>query len=138
MLPFPKFENSIEKKILDRGFNYYEQKSVEEVEALGGGEFSAEVEGSETYEVFVKIEDNKVSEYSCTCPYDYGDVCKHIVAVLYYIRDAEMHEEEYTHTVEDDLIEVMKTIPAKELYNYIIHYAKRHRDFREDFFEEFG
>ena len=54
------------------------------------------------------------------------------------IRTAEMHEEEFTHTVEDDLIEAMKTIPAKELYSYIINYAKRHRSFREDFFEEFG
>ena len=138
MLPFPKFESSVEKKILDRGFEYYEQKYVEEVDALGNGEFSAVVEGTDDYDVFVKIEDQKVSEYTCTCPYDYGDVCKHIVAVLYYIRDAEMHEEEYTHTVEDDLIEVMKTIPAKELYHYIINYAKRHRDFREDFFEKFG
>ena len=138
MLPFPKFESSIEKKILDRGFDYYEQKNVEDVDVLGNGEFSVIVEGTDDYEVFVKIENEKVIDYSCTCPYDYGDVCKHIVAVLYYIRDAEMHKEEYFSTIEDELIEVMKSIPAKELYTYIINYAKRHREFREDFFEEFG
>lgn len=138
MLPFPKFENSIEKKILDRGFDYYEQEHVEDVEALGNGEFSAIVEGSEDYDVFIKLENNKVSEYNCTCPYDYGYVCKHIVAVLYYIRDAEMHKEEYFSTLENDLIDIIKTIPAKELYAYIINYAKRNRKFREDFFEEFG
>ena len=138
MLPFPNFESNIEKKILNRGFDYYEQKNVEDVDVLGNGEFSAVVEGTDDYEVFVKIENEKVTDYTCTCPYDYGDVCKHIVAVLYYIRDAEMHKEEYFSTIEDDLIEVMKTIPAKELYTYIINYAKRHREFREDFFEEFG
>jgi uncharacterized Zn finger protein len=138
MLPFPKFESSIDKKILDRGFDYYEQKNVEEVEVLSNGEFSAIVQGTEEYDVFVKIENENVTEYSCTCPYDWGDVCKHIVAVLYYIRDTEMHDEEYINTIEDDLKEVMSTIPAKELYNYIINYAKRHRGFREDFFEEFG
>lgn len=138
MFPFPKFENSIEKKILDRGFDYYEQEHVEDVEALGNGEFSAIVEGSEDYDVFIKIENDKITEYACTCPYDYSNVCKHIVAVLYHIRDAEMHKEEYFSTIEDDLIEVMKTIPARELYTFIINYAKRNRKFREDFFEEFG
>jgi hypothetical protein len=49
-----------------------------------------------------------------------------------------MHKEEYFSTIEDELIEVMKTIPAKELYDYIINYAKRNRKFRQDFFEEFG
>jgi uncharacterized Zn finger protein len=81
MLPFPKFENSIEKKILDRGLDYYKQECIEDVDVLGNGEFSAIVEGSDSYEVFVKIENEKVTEYTCTCPYDYGDVCKHIVAV---------------------------------------------------------
>lgn len=138
MLPFPNFESSIEKKILDRGFDYYEQKYIEEVEVIANGEFSAIVQGTDEYDVFIKIENDKVTNYTCTCPYDYGNECKHIVAVLYYIRDAEMHKEEYFNTIEDDLIEVMKDIPAKELYNYIINYAKQHREFREDFFEEFG
>ncbi len=138
MLPFPSFESSIEKKILDRGFDYYEQKYVEDVDILSKGEFSALVQGTDEYEVFVKIANDTVTECTCTCPYDWSNVCKHIVAVLYYIRDAEMHKEEYFSTVEDDLIEVMKSVPAKELYTYIINYAKRHRDFREDFFDEFG
>jgi hypothetical protein len=49
-----------------------------------------------------------------------------------------MHKEECFSTIEEDLVEVMKTVPAKELYNYIINYAKRNRKFREDFCEEFG
>ena len=39
MLPFPKFENSIEKKILDRGFDYYEHENVEDVEAYINSQF---------------------------------------------------------------------------------------------------
>jgi len=80
---FPAFEVEIERKILDRGFDYYENKNVIEVENLGNGEFSALVEGSEDYEVFVQISEGKVIEHSCDCPYDWGDVCKHVVAVLY-------------------------------------------------------
>jgi hypothetical protein len=48
-------------------------------------------------------------------------------------KNAVMYKEEYFSTFEDKLIEVMKTILAKELYDYIINYAKRNRKFREDF-----
>jgi hypothetical protein len=44
-----------------------------------------------------------------------------------------MQKKECFSTIEDKLIEVMKTILAKELYDYIINYAKRNRKFREDF-----
>jgi hypothetical protein len=36
------------------------------------------------------------------------------------------------------LIKVMKIIPAKEIDDNIINYAKRNRIFRKDFFEKFG
>jgi hypothetical protein len=49
-----------------------------------------------------------------------------------------MQKKECFSTIEDKLIEVMKTILAKELYDYIINYAKRNRKFRENFFEPFG
>lgn len=36
---FQNLKNSVETKILDRDFDYYEQKHVEDVEALGNGKF---------------------------------------------------------------------------------------------------
>jgi hypothetical protein len=41
-----------------------------------------------------------------------------------------MHKKEYFSTVKDELIEVIKIILAKELYDYIINYAKRNRKLR--------
>jgi len=46
-----------------------------------------------------------------------------------------MQKKECFSTIEDKLIEVMKTILAKELYDYIINYAKRNRISIGNFFE---
>ena len=44
----------------------------------------AEVEGSEyePYQVRVRLDAGGIVEADCTCPYDWGGYCKHIVAVL--------------------------------------------------------
>jgi uncharacterized Zn finger protein len=44
----------------------------------------AEVEGSEyePYQVLIRLDAGGVVDADCTCPYDWGGYCKHIVAVL--------------------------------------------------------
>lgn len=136
---FPAFEIEIERKILDRGFDYYENDNVIDVENLGDGEFSAIVEGSENYEVFVQINKGKVVEHSCDCPYDWGDVCKHVVAVLYYIRDAEiLGKDADKEGVKSKLQTIIDDMSEQDIRDYILFYALRNRQFREDFTEEFG
>jgi uncharacterized Zn finger protein len=136
---FPAFETEIERKILDRGFDYYENNNVIDVENLGNGEFSAVVEGSEDYEVFIEISKGKVIEHSCDCPYDWGDVCKHVVAVLYYIRDIEiLGESTDKEGVKSQLQLIIDDISEQDLRDYVLFYALRNRQFREDFTEEFG
>ena len=88
-IPFSQFEQHIDETILDRGLTYFKNGHITSVEELYPGEFEAVVEGTEDYEVRLKIQNNTVTEYSCTCPYDYGSVCKHIVAVLYYLQQEE-------------------------------------------------
>ncbi len=88
------FEKGIEQKIIDRGFHYYENDYIEGFESLGNKEFSATVVGSEEYSVFIKLGyKNTIIEHSCDCPYDWGNYCKHEVAVLYYIRDGEAYND---------------------------------------------
>ncbi|HKS28752.1 MAG TPA: SWIM zinc finger family protein, partial [Pyrinomonadaceae bacterium] len=50
----------------------------------------AQCEGSdyEPYQVSATLTESGIARTSCTCPYDYGGVCKHIVALLLtYIKD---------------------------------------------------
>ena len=68
----------------DRGYRYYRDRSVFEI-ARRGNLITAMVEGSdyEPYRVQVTLNDShRVTNASCTCPYDWGGICKHIVATL--------------------------------------------------------
>lgn len=75
----------------DRGEDYYEQGAVIEV-SHRGNLLRAEVEGSqyEPYQVQIELDATGIVDTVCSCPYDYGGICKHRVAVLLtYVRDPE-------------------------------------------------
>ena len=80
------FEQQIDPTILRRGYEYFIIGSVTDVDDLGDGEYEATVEGSDIYNVSLHIEGDEVTEYDCDCPYDWGPVCKHVVAVLFHLR----------------------------------------------------
>ena len=80
------FEQQIDPTILKRGYEYFKKGYVTDVDDLGHGDYEAIVEGSETYTVRLHVEGNEVTDYECDCPYDWGPVCKHVVAVLFYLQ----------------------------------------------------
>ncbi len=67
----------------ERGLDYYESGAVLSV-AQRGQQIEAEVEGSHylPYQVRITFDESGIREAFCTCPYDWGGWCKHIVAVL--------------------------------------------------------
>ncbi len=69
-----------------RGENYYYSNSVENI-VWRDGLLTAEVEGSEyePYIVLVRFDEGKIRSTHCTCPYDWGGDCKHIIAALLYL-----------------------------------------------------
>jgi uncharacterized Zn finger protein len=131
------FEQQIESKIIDRGFDYYEQDQVQEVEQVDNGEFFAEVQGSDLYQVYIRFDGDEILSQTCDCPYDYGTVCKHVVAVLYYIRDAEMLKDKPKITISDELRRICEKLPRKNLENIVIDFAKKDKNFREAFLDDF-
>jgi uncharacterized Zn finger protein len=66
-----------------RGRQYYQDGAVLEL-TLRGMILQAEVEGSQydPYRVRVAFDAGGVTEATCTCPYDWGGWCKHIIATL--------------------------------------------------------
>lgn len=76
------FEQYIDPTILDRGHAYFSSGQVGEAEELYPGKFEATVFGSVPYTVRITLEGEYVTQYSCTCPYDYGPVCKHVVSLM--------------------------------------------------------
>ena len=66
-----------------RGEDYYLQGAVLSMTRRGGA-LHAEVAGSDftPYNVRVALDEAGVAEATCSCPYEWGGWCKHIVAVL--------------------------------------------------------
>src|SRR4026207_657608 len=66
-----------------RGRSYYDRGAVSDL-ALRGATLRAEVEGSQyaPYRFTIPFDQGGIPSASCTCPYDWGGWCKHIVAVL--------------------------------------------------------
>ena len=82
-----------------RGEDYYYQDSVEEL-TFDGRRFTARVLG--TYPYRVEISGTPTDTYThCSCPYDWGGICKHIVAVGLAILDDKFEDEsdEYEEAV---------------------------------------
>jgi uncharacterized Zn finger protein len=69
-------------KSFDRGIDYYQQGAVIEISQRGNC-IHAEVGGTESMSYFINLEfnDKSITIADCTCPYDYGGWCKHLVAV---------------------------------------------------------
>lgn len=85
-IPLNAFEQHIDETILKRGLSYFKKGLVEEPEEISPGEYESIVEGTETYTVRLTIKNEILTDYSCTCPYDFGPICKHIAAVLFYMQ----------------------------------------------------
>jgi uncharacterized Zn finger protein len=83
------FESEIEKKILNRGEGYFAVGAIDELWREPNGNYCAVVDGSEPYEVMVCVnEKGEIGEHFCDCPYEWGEFCKHEVAVMLAIREA--------------------------------------------------
>ena len=87
MMDLHNFESYIDETILMRGYDYYRQGHVICIRENEEHVFMAEVEGTETYHVAVELdEDMSIVDTRCNCPYDYGEFCKHQVAVFLALR----------------------------------------------------
>ncbi|NQV02321.1 MAG: SWIM zinc finger family protein, partial [Bacteroidia bacterium] len=89
-IPLDQFEQVIDEVILKRGLTYYRKGLVEGPQELSPGLFEAIVEGNELYRVTVTINKGVVTRHTCTCPYDMGPVCKHVVALLFALQEEEL------------------------------------------------
>ena len=85
-IPLNQFEQYIDETILKRGLQYFKSGRVNEVEEISPGKYEAIVEGTEDYTVQLTLKNGIISEYTCDCPYDFGPVCKHVAAVIFYLQ----------------------------------------------------
>lgn len=112
--------------ILERGRNYFYEGAVIEFQQTENG-YRAVVEGTEEYEVEVDIEEDRVYDLYCSCPYaEDGNYCKHMAAVLYKIEEVngngdEIEENWVERTLREkkELEETIEKIPEEELRAFV-------------------
>jgi hypothetical protein len=85
------FEEEYPSRLLEQGFQYYEDGTVSRVSEVSRGAYRTSVYGSRPYVVEVRVESDgkSVELVRCDCPYAEGEenaLCKHIAAVLYVLK----------------------------------------------------
>lgn len=113
--------------ILARGEDYYDTGHVESVQ-FAAGTVTAEVWGSELYEVEIELAGNRVEGMSCTCPYaDDGTPCKHMAAVLYALTAGDFDDEiaePAQSTAVPDLEKTVAKLSEAALRRFLLDLAK--------------
>lgn len=127
------FELGVEEKILTRGKKYFADGSVADLWAQSPNLYCAVVEGSIPYDVEIRIGANgEILHHSCDCPYDWGEYCKHEVAVLLAIRE---HMEQGTVLKQQGQKQGLRSLLSgkskNELVDLLYELAIEH-DLRED------
>lgn len=87
------FEDEFEPHILARGKKYYKENRIIDIWCQDNS-ITAYVDGTEIYKIELEISNKEILNHYCTCPYCEGGefLCKHIAAVLYYLRENDVPE----------------------------------------------
>ena len=125
------FESEVEQKIVGRGLSYYKGGDVKRLEKVSENEFSAFVFGTEKYSVYVKLTGETIVEHECDCPYDFGDVCKHEVAVFYAIRSKDFVDSS------GKLKSLLENLHESALRKFVSNLLVKDSSFRREFLREF-
>lgn len=129
MMNLKNFEEYFDTKILKRGKDYYRDGAVLSIEKISENEYTAEVEGSEIYDVTVEIDDDgEIYDISCDCPYDMSEYCKHEAAVLYALRDSMVRAGKST-VKKSNLPQLLGKCNNVQLVEIILEHAKEDKSF---------
>jgi len=146
-IPISEFEQLIDERILKRGLSYYKSGAITDFSEISTGEYEAIVSGTEEYTVQLEISNNTIVEHNCDCPYDMGPVCKHVVAVIFYLQQDELElnkpnftipKKKKTKSVSQQVQELLKAISHNELIDFVQENSKKDKKFRSYFLASFG
>ncbi|MDE5582720.1 MAG: SWIM zinc finger family protein [Ruminococcus sp.] len=123
------FEEYFDGTILQRGRNYYKNGAVLSIEKIDENEYTAEVDGSEIYDVSVEMDDyGNIYDISCDCPYDMGAYCKHEAAVLYALRERNIKITQ-SSAKKLNLPQLLGKCSSAQLAEIILEHAKEDKGF---------
>jgi uncharacterized Zn finger protein len=123
-------QNRSTDAVFERGENYRAEGRIQRLDRFDEL-VTAAVSGSKLYDVTVEFGGRSI-DTRCTCPYDGGGDCKHVVAVLLDIAaGAPQDESERVEAVLDD-------VSADDLRGFVRDALAGHTELREQFLAQFG
>ena len=139
-MPYPislkNFEQLIDTRLLERGFEYYENDLILSIEQIDNGHWEAIVKGSEDYELTVRVTAlGNIIESTCSCPYDMSAHCKHEVAIFNFLKysdEAKKDSSNKMHRVRN----ILDTFTKEDLKENLLFILKNNRTVRNEFLEE--
>ena len=121
-----EWETYFQKRILDRGYDYYFDERVEDLR-INSNRIKAVVHGTDFYHVEIKLKGNQIIGMSCDCPYAQdGHNCKHMAAVLYEWQLSA------THPVIDNT-KLVKEASEEDIQSFLIQVLNGNPDLVETF-----
>lgn len=131
------FEELFDEKILKRGYNYYLEDFVHEVNKKGSC-YEGLVYGTEIYEVKIEINNNgNVEDMNCDCPYAEENNCKHMAALLYYLENDGQVENKKKIRDTDNYDKIIDRIPEDEIKEFVLERLYENYDFQNEFRSHF-
>ena len=105
---------------------------ITEVKQVAEGEFIATVLGSMEYNVCIELDEAlDILLHDCDCPFDKGPICKHQIAVLYYIRNSELYNAPIDEGMEE-LERRLQKLEKEELIALFLDLYKRNGRVRRE------
>ncbi len=136
-LTLANFESEIDAVILKRGKECFENHQVMDLRESATGVWNARVVGAELYDVEVLQYADGELRSTCTCPYEWGPVCKHVTAVLYALAAGSANREDSVPVLEEQpkgrttrhqtLQEALAHVSREELLDVILGLAQADR-----------
>ena len=138
------FEEYFSSVIIDRGYDYFVSDCVDSLEKVATGKWFAEVFGSEIYSVEVNTKRKEILGWNCDCPYDYGPVCKHVVAVFYAITEQMKLDKNQKSDIQgkksgkDNIQEISEKVSKDDLMQFVLTLFKSDRSIKNRFIAHFA
>ena len=154
-IPLKQFEQIIDEAILKRGLAYFKKGAVSDLTEISVGEYEAIGSGTEEYAVRIEIKNDTIIDHHCDCPYDMGPVCKHVVAVIFYLQQGELElnqkapssrktsrgikrDNKKSKSLKQQVRDLLKSIPHDELILFVEEHCNKDRGFKNHFLASFG
>ena len=118
--------------ILDRGYEYHCDDAVENLNE-GNGKVTAEVLGSERYDVEITFDGDEIVDMYCTCPYAESANCKHMAAVLFQLETENKLEERKLQNPSETVEALVNEAEEREVRDFLIEILERDRELRMHF-----